>query len=47
MMWRGYDWKLFQETRRHTEYQTMRCTDWMGLQKEEECLDLGIQKNGW
>ncbi|KAM7249903.1 hypothetical protein ACFE04_019682 [Oxalis oulophora] len=26
----------------HASTQTMRCTDWMGLQKEEECLDLGL-----
>ena len=24
MMWGGYDWKLFQETRRHKEYQQIR-----------------------
>lgn len=45
MMWRGYDWKLFQETRIHTEYHTMKCTDCRGLQKEEECLDLAFKKS--
>lgn len=37
MMWGGYEWKLFQETRRHTEYQQIRCT--------EGIKDLGLEFN--
>ena len=54
MMWRGHDLKLFQETRRHTEYLTMRCTGatkgrrvpllLSSIRRVTSYLDLGIQK---